>query len=87
MTQRGQLCYTRLTTDRELARIQDLELDGDPGVWWLKAAETDPRVLEVKRGSRGWGGGGAEGLKLGLHPQTQRGALQPRFPLPPQLST
>lgn len=57
-------------TNRELARIEDLELDGDPGAAALGvkgSRDTGPRVLE------GLLGACREGPKLGLHSQAPVG--------------
>lgn len=59
------LCYTPLTTNRELAGIQDLGMDGDPMAAALVAkgsGDTDPRTLEVRLEL---GRGGLKGQCLG----------------------
>lgn len=56
VTRRGQLCKTLLTTNWELARTGDLELDGDQGAvdqWATGSSDTDPRALEVRLGTGG----------------------------------
>lgn len=58
--------YTLLTTNRELAGILDLNLDGDPVAAALVAkgsGDTDPRTLEVRLELEG--GEGPEGPTLG----------------------